>query len=138
MMGIGRVGKRIIYSIIAVIIIFALVFCVRFFSGEDNWIKDSKGLWVKHGNPASTPSYVEEQINAIECAGELYAAESLKNISFSSQCLGICGNYSVDIVHVPRTSEDNLVENQCRDFIDKRTRYFIELNAKGEIVRVVD
>jgi flagellar basal body-associated protein FliL len=45
--------------ILVLVVLFAVVFNIRFFSGEDNWVcKD--GQWVKHGVP-------EEPMPATEC-----------------------------------------------------------------------
>ena len=41
-------------------------------------------------------------------------------------------------VHYPRTSEDDLPENQCSDVINKKTSRFIELDQNGNLVRIVD
>jgi hypothetical protein len=124
--------------VIAVILIAGGIFLlIRAISGEDSWIKDSRGVYVKHGNPASTPDYVLEQQEAIECAYGLYQGEAREGI-FYSQCLGICGNYAVDVVHVPRIEEDNSAENQCDEYRSGKVSHFIELNLKdGEIVRIV-
>lgn len=96
-----------------VIIIFFMIFRL---GGEDSWIKDSQGVWVKHGFPSETPDYVFEQQEAFECVLQLYEDEKDKGAEFSSQCLGTCGNYAVDIVSVPRNTDDNLAENQCGDY----------------------
>jgi hypothetical protein len=125
-----------IVGIIVLILIFIVVF--RGFSGEDDWIKNSRGVYIKHGNPASTPDYVTGQQNIINCAIGLYNNEKTKDVVFNSQCLGKCSDYSVDVVNVPRTSEDNLVENQCSDFRNGVTKHFIELDKNGEVVRVVE
>ncbi len=111
---------------------------VRFIIGgsEDTWIKDSKGVWIKHGAPSETPDYVAEQQEAISCALGLYEQKMAEGMNFSSQCLGTCGDYSVDIVHVPRTAEDDLAESQCQDYLNSQTIYFIELDKEGEIVRI--
>lgn len=103
---------------------------------EDNWIKDSKGIWIKHGNPVNTPGFVKQQQDAILCANDLYSQAKENWMEFNSQCLGACGNYSVDIVHVPRNSWDDSSENQCSDY-PKITPHFIELDKDGKIVRVV-
>ncbi|GBE19529.1 hypothetical protein BMS3Abin17_00253 [archaeon BMS3Abin17] len=58
-------------------------------------------------------------------------------MEFSSQCLGSVGDYAVDIVHVPRNDEDNLVENQCEDFRSGKVTHFIELDKEGNIARIV-
>jgi len=126
------------YLIIAIIVgILTIWLFVRFIIGgnEDSWIKDSRGVWIKHGNPSETPDYVLEQQQAVSCALGLYEANSSR-LSFSSQCLGTCGNYAVDIVHVPRTSEDNLIENQCLGYTEGKVSQFIEIDKYEEIVRI--
>jgi len=127
------------YWIIAILIgILLLWFFIRFLVGgnEDGWVKDSRGIWIKHGNPREIPNYVLDQQQVVSCALNLYKDNETK-INFSSQCLGTCGDYAIDIVHVPRISEDNLIENQCSDFSDGKVSQFIELDKNGEIVRIV-
>ena len=132
-MKIGSV-TTLILVIISVVIVLALLF-ILLRGNEDDWIKDSKGVYVKHGNPASTPGYVLEQQNALSCANDLYSQAKSNVIVFNSQCLGACDNYSIDIVHVPRTIEDDKSENQCSDY-PHVTPYFIELDSEGNVVRV--
>jgi hypothetical protein len=105
--------------------------------GEDSWIKDEKGVWIKHGMPASIPTYVEEQQEIINCSLGLYDKALEEGINFSSQCLGTCGNYAVDIVHVPRIAEDDKVENQCSAYREGKVTGFIELDKERKIVRIV-
>ncbi len=121
---------------LAVILISAGIFLlIRAISGEDSWIKDSRGVYVKHGSPASVPDYVSEQKEAVECA---YVKYNGLTEGKDSQCLGVCGNYAVDIVHVPRTDEDDLTENQCEEYRNGTVSHFIELSYEtGEIVRIV-
>lgn len=40
-----------------VILLIIGLLSVRFLLGgnEDSWIKDENGIWVKYGNPATTP-----------------------------------------------------------------------------------
>jgi len=125
------------YVLIAGIILFLLVTIVfiRFFVGgdEDTWIKDSRGVYVKHGNPSEVPSYVIWQNATIACAQEKFSTFTEE---IDSQCLGDCGMYAVDIVHVPRTDEDDLTENQCADYLSGKLSHFIELDGTGEIVRI--
>jgi len=130
--------KLYLILIIIGILIIGWLF-VRFILGgpEDSWIKDEKGIWVKHGAPSETPDYVKEQQEAVGCALELYSQKKQEGMQFSSQCLGTCGNYVVDIVHVPRTAEDNQVENQCGDYREGKAGKFIELDKDGEIVRIM-
>jgi hypothetical protein len=125
--------KSYLLVMLVLIILLAIAFLILR-GNEDTWIKDSRGVWIKHGNPSETPNYVLEQQEAIDCA-----LEKFNNLTedINSQCLGSCGDYSVDIVHVPRTDEDNLVENQCQDYRNKVTHSFIELDKNGQIVRIV-
>lgn len=125
----------IIIGIVLLLIVIGWIF-VRFVIGgnEDNWIKDEKGIYVKHGNPSETPGYVIWQKAAIACAYDKFTNFAEEK---NSQCLGICGNYAVDLVNVPRTEEDNLTENQCSDYGKGMVTHFIELDKNEEIVRIV-
>jgi len=102
---------------------------------EGKWVKDSRGVWINYGNPSETPDYVVAQQRIIDCALNLYQNNKTK-INLSSQCLGACENYAVDIVHVPRTKEDNLIENQCSDYNEGRLDKFIEIDKDGNVVRI--
>lgn len=126
--------KGYFWIILILIVIFVIVF-IFLRGNEDTWIKDSRGVWIRHGNPSNTPEKVLEQQEAINCAVEKFNSF---NEEINSQCLGVCnGKYAVDIVHVPRSSEDNLVENQCVDFREGSVSHFIELDKNGEVVRIV-
>jgi hypothetical protein len=120
-------GIGIIIILVAILVILRLP--------EDSWIKDSRGVWVKHGSPYKTPDEVLSQEKAIVCAKYLYNSSNFEELS--SQCLGSCDRYAVDIVHVSRTEEDNLEENQCEDFVRGELNQFIELDADGSVVRIV-
>jgi hypothetical protein len=123
-----------IYWILIVIVILVIGFIMIFRpGGEDSWIKDSRGVWIKHGAPSETPDYVLEQQEIINCSFEKFDEFTGE---INSQCLGICGDYAVDIVHVPRSSEDNLAENQCEAYRNGEVTHFIELDKDGNIVRI--
>jgi len=130
--------KKLHWTLIVIVILVVVWIFVRFFIGgnEDSWIQDDRGVWIKHGVPYETPDYVIEQQDAISCAINLYDAAKV-SMEFSSQCLGTCGNFVVDIVHVPRSSEDNLVENQCEAYRNGDVTHFIELDKDGNIVKIV-
>ena len=130
--------KKLHWTLIVIVILVVVWIFVRFFIGgnEDSWIQDNRGVWIKHGVPYETPDYVIEQQDAISCAINLYDAAKV-SMEFSSQYLGTCGNFVVDIVHVPRSSEDNLVENQCEAYRNGEVTHFIELDKDGNIVRIV-
>jgi hypothetical protein len=128
-------------KIIILVLVFILIVLVSlrlfFNGGEDTWIKDEKGVYVKHGNPSSMPDYVKEQQAVIEKAQELFQKKKNSGMNFSSQCLGSVGDYAVDIVNVPRINEDNLAENQCGGYIDWKVKHFIEIDIFGNVVRII-
>lgn len=136
-----KMKKIYLITLIVVVLVIAWLF-VRFIIGgnEDSWIKDSRGIWIKHGNPSETPDYVSEQQEVISDALNLYEQKKAEEMEFSSQCLGTIEDdvkYVVDIVHVPRNSEDNKQENQCEDYRNGKVSHFIELDKDGSIVRIV-
>ena len=123
-----------IVGIVVLILIFIVVF--RGFNGrKDSWIK-TNGAWIKHGNPLNIPSYILDS-DTLQCTLNLYQSAYTINMQFNSQCLGACGNYSIDIVNVPRNSDDNLPENQCSEYKNSITNHFVELDKDGNIVKIV-
>ena len=130
--------KKWYWILIGIAVLAVVVFFLR--GSEDTWIKDDKGEYVEHGAPSETPDYVSEQQTAIIQARELYFQKRQQGMNFESQCLGSVGDevkYAVDIVHVPRTSEDNKPENQCSDFRTGKVQHFIELDKEGNIFQIV-
>jgi hypothetical protein len=79
-----------IFVIIGILIIAAIIFLFAVtrtgldLQGEDSWIKDSNGVYVKHGNPSEIPENVKEQQDAILCAGNLYSVEKSKETEFKA------------------------------------------------------
>ena len=134
-MKIGSITTLAIVAISVILVVVVLLFLLR--GDEDDWIRnsDTNGVWTKHGNPSTIPVYVVEQKDALNCATDLYNQARNNEMIFDSQCLGACGNYSVDIVHSPRNMDDDKTINQCPDY-PKKTRFFIELDSSGNIVRV--
>ena len=68
------IKKKIITGLIIIAIIFvAGVLIVRLISPEDNWICNSLGQWVKHGNPnmpvPTTGCGVPKATNSSQTAG---------------------------------------------------------------------
>jgi hypothetical protein len=131
-------GKIWLIAGILVLVILAILAIALLVlrSPEDSWIKDEKGVYVEHGNPAGIPIDVAAQQTALNCAYTLYESEKQSGKQLSSQCIGTCGDYAVDIVHDPRTEEDNLAENQCSDYRVGEVKHFIEMDKDGNIVRI--
>jgi hypothetical protein len=130
--------KKIYGGIIIVVIIVLVGLMIFLRSAEDDWIKDERGVFVKHGNPATMPSEVAQQQKLISDALQLFVQFKANLIEpISSQCVGTIESYAVDIVHVLRTAEDNLPENQCEDYRSGKVQHFIELDKDGNVVRIV-
>ncbi|MFA6254189.1 MAG: DUF333 domain-containing protein [Candidatus Paceibacterota bacterium] len=121
-------SKKIIVGLIIIIIVLAaVVFTVRFFSGEDNWVCNQKGEWVKHGNP-SLPK------PAVSCVSKV----GLPNPA-SVHCEEVGGTLTikkdaeggeVGFCTLPDQSvceEWALLRNECAD----NSEYFLHLNIKS-------
>lgn len=54
-------NKLAIAVVIFLMILIALSLLLVFRGEEDSWIRDKDGNWIKHGNPSTTPNYVEQQ-----------------------------------------------------------------------------
>lgn len=93
---------------------------------------------TKIGDVRHVRAEVSGNEDRVACAQALHAGIVRAGIELDSQCLGRCGNYSVDLVHVPRLSRDDLPENQCRDYTENITVGFIELDRNGDLVRIED
>jgi hypothetical protein len=129
-------NKSIYLILIFILLLIGGIIITIIKSNEDTWIKDEKGVWVTHGNPYEKPENVIKQHEAIAKAQEMYNQEKSNGVNFTTQCLGTAGIYAVDIVNVPRTPEDDLKENQCKDYVERRVVNFIELDQNGSIVRI--
>lgn len=134
---VGRGNMKKIY-LIAGIIVLAMVGLVFLRGSEDDWIKDSRGVWVKHGNPSNIPQKVLDQQEIIAKTQKMLQNAKTENLDLSSgPCLGTIQNdWVLDIAHNPRTSVDNLSENQCADYANGKAHHFIEMDKAGEIIQI--
>jgi len=128
--------KKIYWYIIGGVIIFlVIIFVLR--GSEDSWIRDSRGVWIKHGHPKDTPQKVQEQQSLIETAKSLFASAQMNGQNLSNgPCLGAAEDYAVDITHNPRQPVDDEEKNQCQDYINGKLKNFIELDQNGEVFRI--
>ncbi|PIT97389.1 hypothetical protein COT77_01760 [Candidatus Berkelbacteria bacterium CG10_big_fil_rev_8_21_14_0_10_41_12] len=129
--------KKWVWILLATIVAILIIFLfIR--SNEDNWIKDSRGVWVKHGYPSDIPNEVKAQQDLIAKADKIFqdAKSSGKDLS-AGPCLGkIDSDWVVDIVHNPRQDVDNLSQNQCIDYANGQVHHFVELDPNGEIIQI--
>ena len=138
----SRSGMYFLVSAIVVLIIVAFAY---FYFGdkpvviEDKWIKDSRGVWVEQGNPAVTPDNVLAQQEALTCGERLYRVQKPSGAyKFTSECLGKCGDYSIDVVNVPRNEKDDLQHFECLEYLNGITTSLIEVDSDGNVVRVLE
>jgi len=123
--------------IIIGIAVFGLILFLR--GDEDNWIKDGRGVYVKHGSPETTPDYVLSQQEIIKKALDQFNEKKASGTDLSSgPCLGkISDDWVADLVHNPRQEVDDLTSNQCTDYLTGSVIHFIELNLdNGEVVKI--
>lgn len=77
---------------------------------------------------------------AVNQAKFLYQQKKARNEDFSDgPCLSnsVIPNWVADIVHNPRTTADNLSQNQCPAYLEGRARHFVELDLDGNLVRAI-
>lgn len=130
-------NKKTIYIIILAIAIgLAVILLVRGY--EDSWIKDKRGVWVKHGSPQEKPAEVTNQENLVAKALTIYLDAKKDNKDLSNgPCLGeIETDWALDVVNDPRKDIDDLAENQCADFNSGKAKHYIELDTNGSIVKI--
>ena len=56
----------------------------------------------------------------------------------SGPCISdaLMDGWVADIVHSPRTHEDDLPENQCPSYVQGRAKHIVELDTEGRVVKV--
>ena len=113
--------RKILISLLAVIVLAAILLFYYFNSSF-----------------STDETKAAKRIEALKCANDLYQKENASGTAFNSQCIGTCEEYAVDIVHVPRSLEDDKAENQCSTFRNKEVLNFIELDAHGTVIRIAD
>ena len=129
--------KKYWIIIIAALVVLGVVFVILR-GQEDTWIKDSRGVWVKHGMPKNTPAQVTEQQSLITQAQQMYQkAKSLGEDFSNGPCLGnLNSDWVVDVAHSPREAVDDQSQNQCAAFLSDKAHHFIELDTNGEIIKI--
>lgn len=75
---------------------------------------------------------------AINQAKHLYRQEKEQKRDFSEgPCLSdaLMPDWVADIAHNPRSPIDDLPQNQCPSFRERRARHFVELDLEGNLIR---
>ena len=85
------------------------------------------------------PGLWKEADTAVNQAKHFYRIKKEAGENFESgPCLSnnLMPNWVVDLVHQPRASVDNLLENQCPSFYSGKSQHFVEMDLEGNIIRV--
>lgn len=75
---------------------------------------------------------------AINQAKFLYRQRKASKEDFlTGPCLSnaLMPDWVVDVVHSPRSSIDDLPENQCPAYIEGKAHHFVELDTEGNLIR---
>ena len=141
----NRKSRSGVYFLVSAIVVLIIVAFAYFYFGdkpvviEDKWIKDPRGVWVEQGIPTVTPDNVLAQKEALTCGERLYKVQKPSGAyNFTSECLGRCGDYSIDVVNVPRNEQDDLQHFECLEYLNGITTSLIEVDSDGNIVLVLD
>ncbi len=112
---------KILLFVIVLVVVIATGFATLFFSS---------------GTTKSTPR--SEIDTAINQAKFIYSQRKSMGENFSNgPCLSnaLMPGWVVDIVHSPRSSIDDLLENQCPAYIEGKAAHFVELDTEGNLIR---
>lgn len=85
------------------------------------------------------PGISEEVDKAVNQAKHVYEQNQKLGVDFSKgPCLtnALLPGWVADIAHNPRQSTDDLAENQCEAFREGKATSFVELDPKGNLLRV--
>ncbi|MDD2823465.1 MAG: hypothetical protein PHQ59_05295 [Candidatus Daviesbacteria bacterium] len=116
-------NKKVLFWIVLLVIIITS-FGVMLFLRDNTFI-------YKQGNSP-------EVDKAVSAAISLYKEQS-KGIDLENgSCLtnDLIPGWVADIVHNPRITADDLPKNQCQAYIEGRAKHFVELDQKGNLIRV--
>jgi hypothetical protein len=81
----------------------------------------------------------DEIDNAVGKAQKIYRDRKALGMDLEAgPCLSndLLPDWVVDIAHNPRERSDDFPENQCQAYIEGRAKHFVELDVKGEVIRV--
>lgn len=96
-------------------------------------------LWINTEKKEYQPGISEEFDMAVNQAQLVYRQSIKRGDNLKSgPCLtnALMPEWVVDIVHSPRTPEDDLPSNQCKAFLEGSAKHFIELDVDGNVIRV--
>lgn len=81
----------------------------------------------------------QEADRAVNQALVLFRESKRNNMDLTGgPCLSdaLIPGWVADIVHKPRSSVDNLPENQCPSYLRGSSKHFVEIDTEGAVIRV--
>lgn len=97
-------------------------------------------IFITNNTPSRyKPGIWPEADRAASQANHVYQLAKQRGVDFSSgPCLSnsLVEGWVLDIVHNPRTPEDDLPENQCGTYLEGQAKHFVELDTEGNLIRV--
>jgi hypothetical protein len=116
-------SKKILFWVVLLVIIITSFFVLYF-------QRDTKFIY-KQGVSA-------EFDRAAQAALNIFNQEAKNRDLSNGPCLtnDLIPGWVADVVHNPREQVDDLPENQCQAYIEGRAKQFVELDLKGNIVRI--
>ena len=96
-------------------------------------------LFVGSKNQKYEPGGWTEADTAVNQAKHFFAIRKASGEDFrAGPCLSnaLITDWVADIVHNPRLPEDDLPQNQCPAFAEGRAAHIVELDLKGNVVKV--
>jgi hypothetical protein len=132
-----------IYWIVIGIVVIVLLALILLRGSEDSWIKDDRGVYVKHGNPFQTPDYVLGQQKLLSEATEFYNIKlqevgTFEMFSSDKQFLGTSsdGDYGIFVVWIAPGEKVDLERYSDLSGFGDFTK-FVLLDRQGNIVRII-
>lgn len=118
------------------LIIFSTAF-VAVLSGCTQGKVDVTGV-ITGKQAVETKQQAESDIAAIK-AKQLFQLKLAEGVDMSSgPCLSdeLMPGWVADVAHDPRLPMDNLPENQCSAFREGKASHFVEMDVRGEVIKV--
>lgn len=97
-------------------------------------------IFITNNTPYTyKPGIWPEADRAVSQATHVYNLAKERGVDFSDgPCLSnsLAPGWVLDIAHSPRTTEDDLADNQCGTYLQGQSNHFVELDPEGNLIRV--
>jgi len=125
----AKKNKFLQIKIISALVLLFLVVVFALFIGH-NKSQQSADANTDLTSTQQTHSYSPQENSCISLC-----KKTKLNLS-AGPCLGTAApDWVCDVAHVPRTPGDELLSNQCPDFITGRSHHFVEVTVSCDVIR---